>query len=334
MGMGERRFRAQQIAHWLHSSGISSIKEMANLPTSLREALSKEWCIDQLNEEAMQESSDGTVKWLFRTADDHLIETVLIPADDRNSLCVSTQVGCAMGCHFCRTAKLGFKRNLESGEILDQFVMAQRWLRLYRPQSGELTNIVFMGMGEPMMNLNEVEKAIHWLHHPAHYNISRRRITVSTSGVVPGIEEFARRNIPAKLAISLNGSNQETRAASMPVARRWPLDQLLKAVDNYIHATNEMVTFEYVLIKGSTCSEQAALELGEIVRNRRCKINAIPLNPSEFNSLQQPTTDEIEQFCSYISSVGKQITLRQPRGREINAACGQLAANHQEVLSC
>ncbi len=329
---GEKRYRAAQIALWLHHDDAADVEEMANVPKSLRSALTERgWTVEQMTEAGRQESSDGTVKWLYETWDGAHVECVLIPAEGRNSLCVSTQVGCAMKCAFCRTGRLGFKRNLSAGEILEQFVRTRRWLKENRPDAPALTNVVFMGMGEPMNNLDEVEKAVRWLHDQRSSNLARRHLTVSTSGVVPGIREFARRGIPAQLAVSLNGTNQEMRSELMPVSRRWPLPELLAAVDEYIAATGQEVTFEFVLIHGRTCTDKAAAELREIVRNRKCKVNAIALNASENEDLVPPTAAEVERFFSLMGNLRKHITLRQPRGRDILAACGQLAAKNQKA---
>ena len=324
---GGKKYRAAQIALWLHRDDVESVDGMVNVPLELRSAISERgWVVEQMTEVGRQESTDGTVKWLYESWDGSKIECVLIPTEERNSICVSTQVGCAMKCAFCRTGRLGFKRSLSAGEILEQFVRTRRWLKERRPGSPALSNIVFMGMGEPMNNLDEVEKAVRWLHDQRSSNLARRHMTVSTSGVVPGIREFARRGIPAQLAVSLNGSNQEMRAELMPVSRRWPLPELLSAVDDYIAETGLEVTFEFVLIRGITCTDSAADELKEIVRNRKCKVNAIALNSSENEKLVSPSQEEIDRFFVRMGSARKFITLRQPRGRDILAACGQLAA--------
>ncbi len=329
LGLGEKSYRADQLANWLHSQDVSSFDEMENLPASFRAKLAEVGAVDVLEEAGKEVSTDGTIKWLYRTRDGHAIETVLIPSAERNSVCVSTQVGCAMGCAFCRTARMGILRDLEAGEILEQFIRTRRHLK--ETHGGMLTNIIFMGMGEPLNNLEAVLTSVLWLHHQKHYNLARKRITVSTSGVVPAILELARRNPPLQLAISLNGSNQQARASIMPVAHKWPLDELLAAVDEYVRVTDSPVTFEYILIKDLTCSATAARELRRIIHDRQCKVNLIVLNDSENAKLQAPSPEEVDSFLEALSGTGKHVTLRQPRGRDIRAACGQLAVPRKKV---
>jgi 23S rRNA (adenine2503-C2)-methyltransferase len=328
--IGQKAFRADQVAHWLFNRDADEFDQMDNLPVALRQELSENCKLTLLEESECSQSNDGTVKWLYKTWDGYFVETVLIPNDERNSVCVSTQVGCAMGCHFCRTSKMGLKRHLTTGEILEQFINTRRFCRGARGQ--ELTNIIYMGMGEPFHNFDNVVKSIGWLHHEKYFNLSRKRITVSTSGVIPKIREMAEIGLPANLALSLNGTNDEMRTSIMPITTRYPMDQLLEAVDFYLEKTGNPVTFEYVLIKNITCTPQAARELVQIIKNRNCKVNAIVLNASDDPNLIAPTEAEVQLFLDVLrTKTDKVVTLRQPRGRDIKAACGQLAYHKEKV---
>jgi 23S rRNA (adenine2503-C2)-methyltransferase len=327
--LGQKKYRADQIADWMYNHGADNWDMMANIPKDLRLKLESKVVLRSLTEMNREISSDGTVKWAYKTQDGFFIETVLIPSEERNSVCVSTQVGCGMGCTFCRTSKMGLKRNLESGEILEQFIRTKQFLKEF--ERGELTNIIYMGMGEPLHNFDNVMKSIYWLHHQKYFQISRKRITLSTSGLVPRIYELADAAIPAQLAVSLNGTNDEMRRSIMPINQRYPISQLLESVDYYIEKTGNYVTFEYVLIQDLTCTTQAAQELSEIIRNRSCKVNAIVLNQSDDPKLKAPDADAIENFLTIVRSTGKHVSIRQPRGRDIKAACGQLAIHQQKV---
>lgn len=325
---GEKPYRAAQILDWVFNQSVHSFEDMSNLPQPLRELLASKCTVRTLKPVQQDASADGTVKWLYQTYDGYFIETVLIPSEARNSVCVSTQVGCGMGCGFCRTAKMGLKRHLSTGEILEQFLLTKEFLKEF---DRNLTNIIFMGMGEPFHNYDNVSKAIHWLHHPKYLNLGRKRITVSTSGIAPKIRQMATDKLPAKLALSLNGTNDEMRSATMPINGRYPMKELLASVDEYIRTTGEYVTFEYVLIKDVTCTPQAARELAKIVHDRRCKVNGIALNDGDDPNLRAPSPEEIEEFLEIVRKSGKHITMRQPRGRDIKAACGQLAFHKQKV---
>lgn len=321
---GHKPFRAKQIQAWLFRTPVSEFSAMENIPLSLREQLAGEYLCTSLTEVQHSESVDGTIKFLLRTHDNHNIETVLIPSPERASVCVSTQVGCAMGCTFCRTASMGFTRNLEGGEIIEQVLVANRILQAR--QGRLITNVIFMGMGEPLHNLNNVHHACTILHDQHFFNLGKRRLTVSTSGIVPGILELIERDTPCCLAVSLNATNDATRSRIMPVNRRWSLEALLAAVDVYLERTGESVTFEFVLIRDITCSAQAARELLRITQRRRCKVNAIVLNDDEILGLRAPDPVDVEEFLSIVRGGQVVTTLRNPRGRDILAACGQLAS--------
>jgi 23S rRNA (adenine2503-C2)-methyltransferase len=326
--MGDKPFRAEQIQEWCFKHAIVDFDQITNIKKEVRQHLHQNFTVLALNEVSCKRSTDGAVKWLFKTKDNHYVETVLIPMEDRFSVCVSTQVGCAMGCKFCRTATMGFIRNLQVGEILEQCLHVKRFLR---PGGHDLTNVIFMGMGEPLKNVDNVDAACRILHNQKFFNLGKRRITISTSGVVPAIYKLLERQTPCKLAISLNGTNDSNRSSIMPVNNTYNMQELLAAVDQYILETGEDITFEYVLIKDITCSPLAAKELIKIAGPRRCKVNAIVLNSNENDELQAPSAQEVEDFLQTVRKSQVQITIRQPRGRDILAACGQLAVNQQKV---
>lgn len=331
----EKTYRADQIENWLFCRQVSSYDDMTNIPQQTREKLKKAFAIRSLSEVKHLVSVDGAVKWLFETADEQFIETVLIPTNGRYSVCVSTEVGCAMNCAFCRTAKMGFIRNLEAGEILEEIIRVNEYLK----STGELdcdgkpaqvTNIIFMGMGEPLNNLENVHRTCCTLHNQKLFNLGRKKMTVSTSGVVPKIKELVDRNTPCCLAVSLNSTNNEARSSVMPVNRTWPIEKLLEATDEYTRRTDNYVTFEFVLMKGVTCTDSAAKELIRICAPRRCKVNAIVLNQMDDPNIEAPTPEEVERFLEKVRAANIQITIRNPRGRDILAACGQLAYKKQK----
>ncbi len=328
--IGEKPFRADQIRNRLFCGQVHSFDEMEMLKPALREKLKSTFRITSLEEAKRLISVDGTVKWLFRTYDGFHIETVLIPTNGRYSVCVSTQIGCAQNCAFCRTAKMGFLRNLEAGEILEEIIRVNWYLQETNARTADglqakVTNIIFMGMGEPLNNLEQVHRVCCTLHNQKLFNMGRKRMTVSTSGVVPKIKELVDRNTPCCLAVSLNSTNDERRSAVMPVNRVWPIAKLLEATDEYTRRTDNYVTFEFVLMKGITCSPEAAKELIRICAPRRCKVNAIVLNDGDDPTLEAPSEEEIENFLNLVRAAEIQITIRNPRGRDILAACGQLA---------
>lgn len=333
---GEKPFRAEQIQNWLFCHQARSYAEMKNIPQSTQDKLSAAFRIQSFTEANRADSEDGTRKWLFRTEDGHHIETVMIPAHGRFSVCVSTQIGCAMNCAFCRTAKMGFTRNLEAGEILEEIIRVNWYLADTGAIDGDgnpaqVTNIIFMGMGEPLNNLENVHRVCCTLHNQKLFNMGRKRMTVSTSGVVPKIKELVDRNTPCCLAVSLNSTNNERRSAVMPVNRTWPIEKLLEATDEYTRRTDDYVTFEFVLIRGVTCTDEAAKELIRICAPRRCKVNAIVLNQGEDPALSAPSPEEVDRFLGKVRAAEIQITIRNPRGRDILAACGQLAYKQRKV---
>ena len=321
--LGEPGFRAKQLRNWIFQNLENTFSGMTNLPKNMLLKLDETSTCQSLSLNAEQKSIDGTVKWAFETWDHHFFETVFIPSEGRNSLCVSSQIGCAMGCTFCRTATMGFIRNLTLGEIIEQVFLANKYVASL--DLGRITNVIFMGMGEPLLNLENVAKACETLNSPDGFNISKHKITVSTSGVAPKILEWGQRAPDFKLAISLNGSNNTLRSSLMPVNKRYPLETLLQTADTYIRLTGQKLTFEYILIKDVTCTPEAARELKQIASHRNCKINLIPLNKGEDPALQPPSEMEIVEFERILDQGDFEVLRRKPRGSDIFAACGQLA---------
>jgi 23S rRNA (adenine2503-C2)-methyltransferase len=293
--------------------------EGLNVPAELCKLLESSFSIRSLREELKMQSLDGTIKWLYKTADDLPVETVMIPTETRASVCVSTQSGCAMGCVFCRTGNMKLYRSLEAGEILEQIINAMK--------VKQVTNVIFMGMGEPLMNLDAVHRACVCLHDQKTFSMGKGRLTISTSGIVPKIAELLERGTPCQLAVSLVAADNETRESLMPVNKTWDLTELLKAIDNYLEKSGEWVTLEYILIKDKTCTKTAAKNLIRIVKPRRCKVNAIVLNDNENPELQAPSEQEVNEFLEIVRNQSVQINIRNPRGRDILAACGQLSNN-------
>ncbi len=321
-------YRAEQVYSWIHKQCVASFDDMVNVPENVRKILSESYTLRTLNEDKKQVSQDGTIKWSLRTHDDRFIETVLIPSSKRQSICISTQVGCAMGCKFCSTAKMGFIRNLSVGEIIEQVIFVNETLV---DKGLAISNVVFMGMGEPMKNAANVQQVVQILQDDKLFALAQKRITVSTSGVISKIIEFADNDTPCKLAISLNGSNNAMRESIMPINKGYPLEKLLEAVDYYIEKTNNYITFEYILIKGLTCTVQAAQELLDITRDRNVKVNCIPINAGNDNGLEPPSEEDVQKFINTVNRGGTYIIKRTPRGQDIAAACGQLVTQQKKV---
>jgi 23S rRNA (adenine2503-C2)-methyltransferase len=326
---GQPAYRSEQVFRWLHGQGVSRFDEMTNIPAPLREALAEGGGWTPLSEEVIQHAADGTRKMRYRTADGRAIESVLIPDDkegrDKLTLCVSSQVGCAMDCSFCATATLGYGRNLSAGEIVEQVYRATR-LAERRP-----TNLVFMGMGEPLHNFDNVAKAFALLQHPWGANFSARRITVSTSGLVPGIEKLGQLMPAPNLAVSLNATTDEVRDQLMPVNKRWPIAALLDATRKFPLAHNRRVTFEYVMLAAMNDSDADADRLPRLLRGIPSKVNLIPWNPFPGTPYQRPSAERIRTFQERLRAGGLAVYIRTPRGDDIDAACGQLAGREALV---
>ena len=323
-GMGQQPYRARQVWQWLWQKGAQSPQEMTSLSAALRRDLEEAAEIARPKVAAVQKSSDGTVKFLLELADGKLIETVLIPEKGHYTQCLSTQAGCAMACTFCRTGQLGLTRNLTPGEILGQILTAKEHLGT-QPGAPLLRNLVFMGMGEPLMNYANLLTALESLHHPQGLDFSGRRITVSTVGVMPHMLDFAFTHL-GSLAVSLHAPTQELREAIMPkAARMLPLPELLEALGRYPLKPRERLTFEYVLLGGVNDEPAQARELVRLLSRVKGKVNLIAYNPSPGLPYQAPSPARIEAFQKILWDKEVTVTLRKSKGQDIAAACGQLA---------
>ncbi len=315
--LGQPDYRAQQIAEWVYRKSAHSYEQMTNLPRSLREVLPERLPLRRLAVVRAQRSSDGTVKYLLALADGERVEAVFLPYEDRTSVCLSTQVGCAAGCRFCATAQMGFSRNLTAGEIVDQVLTLQE-------QSGErISHVVYMGMGEPLWNLQAVVQSILLLNREV--GISQRHITVSTVGVVPAIYELAQHRLQITLAISLHAPDDELRARIMPVGRKWKVPQLIEAARHYTETTGRKVTFEYLLLRGVNDEPYHARTLAQLVKGMICNVNLIPFNQVETpDGFMRPEPARIARFRRVLEEAGVAVTQRVEKGHDISAACGQL----------
>ena len=320
---GKERYRTVQILRWLYKSGVHSFDEMTNLPKQFRHDLSEVSRISQLTLERLQVATDGTKKFLFQLEDDNRIESVLIPDKARLTLCISTQAGCALGCRFCLTGKKGWKRNLRVSEILNQILAVRETLN----QDQAITNIVLMGMGEPLANYQNTLKAIDLMKDPDAFKFSSRRITLSTVGLVPELERLSNEKRFFRLAISLNASDQETRSRLMPISHRYPLRKVLEVCRNFTLRPRERITFEYVMIEGINDSPQDAKRLARLLRGIPSKVNLIPLNEASGIPFKRPSEEKVKQFQEILMAAGLAAIVRSSKGREISAACGQLGGN-------
>ena len=316
--LGATKFRAKQIHNWLYAKSVSTIDEMTNLSKDFREDLKKIANVTETKIKLKQVSSDGTIKYLVEFPDGECVETVLMRFDNRANLtaCVSCQVGCAVNCSFCATGKGGFKRNLTYQEILEQVLTIQRDTGL------KVTNVVFMGQGEPLLNLQNVLKALEIFNDD--FQIGARRITISTSGIIPKIYELAESELQSTLAISLHAPNHKLRAELMPIENKYPIDELKKALLNYIEKTGRRITIEYILIHGFNDTTECAKELAYFLKDLKCNINLIPYNSVIENDYKKPSNNDIMKFKYLMEHSGKKVTVRLERGADIDAACGQL----------
>ena len=332
--LGEKRFRATQLFRWIHQRGARDFDQMSDLAKSLREKL--KGCAHVTGLQAISEhvSSDGTVKWLFDVGGGNAVETVFIPEDDRGTLCISSQAGCAVGCRFCSTGHQGFSRNLTSGEIIAQLWHAEHVLR-QRRGDGErvISNVVMMGMGEPLQNYSALVPALRIMLDDHGYGLSRRRVTVSTSGVVPMMDRLGA-DCPVALAVSLHAPNDALRDNLVPLNRKAPLHELLAACRRYLdHAPRDFITFEYCMLDGVNDQPEHARELIELVGRRAadggvpCKFNLIPFNPFPASGLHRSPAAAVSAFARLLSDAGIVTTVRKTRGDDIDAACGQLAGD-------
>lgn len=327
--LNEPRFRARQIYKWIYQKQTSSFYEMSDIPRELRQRLDETAVIAIPRVLKQRVSADGTRKFLLELEDRKRIESVVIPQpEERNryTLCLSTQVGCAMGCAFCATGLSGFKRNLEAYEIAGQFLGSQKELsrRLRSNEENIISSVVYMGMGEPFLNYDAVLESIRILNAPRGINLGQRHITISTSGEVRGIERLARENLQVTLAVSLHAANNELRNYLVPMNRKYPLERLIPAVEEFISLTNRRVTFEYIMLDDVNISRRDADQLVMMIKPLLANVNLIPYNEVETLSFKKPPGSKSWQFYNWLVRGGLNVTIREERGGDIEAACGQL----------
>jgi len=332
--LGEKRFRATQLFRWIHQRGASDFDQMSDLAKSLREKLRHDCHVTALPVVSEHVSADGTVKWLFDVGDGNAVETVFIPESYRGTLCVSSQAGCAVGCRFCSTGHQGFSRNLSTGEIIAQLWYAEHALRKRLATDQRLiTNVVMMGMGEPLQNYSALVPALRTMLDDHGYGLSRRRLTVSTSGVVPMMDRLSQ-DCAVALAVSLHAPNDALRDALVPLNKKYPLEELMQACKRYLEfAPRDFITFEYCMLDGVNDQPSHAKELIALVRAHAgkdgawCKFNLIPFNPFPASGLVRSPAARVTEFARLLSDAGIVTTVRKTRGDDIDAACGQLAGD-------
>jgi len=333
--LGEKRFRATQLFRWIHQKGAVQFDDMTDLAKSLREKLKTTAHIQALTVLSQHISSDGTIKWLFDVGGGNAIETVFIPEDDRGTLCVSSQAGCAVGCRFCSTGHQGFSRNLTAAEIIGQLWFAEHFLRKYLGvEERVISNVVMMGMGEPLQNYQPVVQSLRVMLDDHGYGLSRRRVTVSTSGVVLKMDRLGQ-DCPVALAVSLHAPNDALRDNLVPLNRTYPLKDLMQACQRYLaHAPRDFITFEYCMLDGVNDTPAHATELVQLLqsygKNGWCKLNLIPFNPFPASGLKRSNHGAVLAFSKIVSDAGIITTVRKTRGDDIDAACGQLAGDVQD----
>jgi 23S rRNA (adenine2503-C2)-methyltransferase len=327
---GEKAFRAKQVLRWIYKGGESDFDAMSDLAISLREKLKQIACVQTPTVVREELASDGTRKWLLDVGTGNAVETVYIPEEDRGTLCVSTQAGCALDCAFCSTGKQGFNRNLSTAEIIGQVWWANHELGKNAEGNWPVTNVVLMGMGEPLLNFDSTVSALRLMLDDNAYGLSRRRVTVSTSGVVPAMDRL-RDECPVALAISLHAPNDALRNVLVPINQKYPLRELMSACQRYLEkAPRDFVTFEYVMLAGVNDSVQHARELINLVHDVPCKFNLIPFNPFPQAPYQRSDMETVKRFLDALMQADIVTTIRKVRGDDIAAACGQLAGQVQD----
>ena len=323
--LGEKPFRATQMLKWIYQFGVSDFDEMTNLSKATREKLAAIAKISVPDIIEQQVSDDGTIKWLFSLENGNAIETVFIPENDRGTLCVSSQIGCALECSFCSTAQQGFNRNLSTAEIIGQVWAANQAMKVMPRNQRVISNVVMMGMGEPLLNFNNVVAAMNIMMDDNAYGLSKRRVTISTSGVVPALERLKAVSDVA-LAVSLHATNDELRDELVPINKKYPIKQLLEACQFYVQGEHKRkVTFEYVMLEGINDQPQHARELINLIKNIPSKVNLIPFNPYPGSPYKCSSNNAIDRFRKILMNAGVISTTRKTRGDDIDAACGQLA---------
>jgi 23S rRNA (adenine2503-C2)-methyltransferase len=329
--LGEKKFRATQVMKWIHQLGVTDFQEMNNLSKSLRNQLDDLARVKQLEVAQDHLSADGTRKWLLRLDDGNHIETVFIPEDDRGTLCVSSQVGCALDCSFCATGRQGFNRNLSTAEIISQVWLATQLLDEEKKPGRKITNVVMMGMGEPLLNFDNVVSAVRIMMDDFAYGLSKRRVTVSTAGVVPAIDRLGD-VLDMRLAVSLHASNDALRDELVPLNRKYPLSELMAACRRFIDKQNQRsrITFEYVMLAGINDQPEHAEELVRLLKGIPTLMNLIPFNPFEGSGYQTSSGNAVMRFSRILQSAGMTTVVRKTRGEDIDAACGQLAGQIED----
>lgn len=322
--LGEKSFRAEQIFKWIFVEKVKSFDDMTNLSLELREKIKQNYDICNFNIEKKLESSDGTKKYLFGLSDGNAIESVLMQYIYGKSVCVSSQIGCKMGCKFCASTGIPFIRSLTAGEIVEQIIAIEQDI------GEKISNVVFMGIGEPMDNYENVIGAIEILNNQKGLNIGARHISVSTSGIVPRIYDFADKNIQCTLSISLHSANNNVRSSMMPVNNAYNIEELMKACKYYIEKTNKRISFEYALAKDNNDNQKAAKELADLLQGMLCHVNLIPINNIEKGKYEKSSLENIIKFRDYLNKRGIVATIRRELGSDINAACGQLRRSYVE----
>jgi len=331
LSIGEKKFRAHQVFNWLYNNLVTKFEDMGTLPKKLRKILDKEFSLETLNLKTTQTSAQtGTKKFLYLTNDEKAIETVLIPGGERNTLCISSQVGCPLDCKFCATGLMGFKRNLSVGEIVDQYFLTSKEVG-----KNSITNIVFMGMGEPLLNFDNTMAALEIFTNQHNHRISRTKITVSTSGIPEKIIALADSPLRVKLALSLHSAFDETRSMIMPINKKFPLSDVLDAIRYYSRITATRITFEYTMLKGINDRDEDIKALSKLCNSLPSKINIIPFNsiahmsPDGISKELVPTSlDDIQKFAQKLRDNNVTVMLRDTQGDDIAAACGQLATQN------
>ena len=334
--LGEKRFRATQLFRWIHQKGATDFTQMTDLAKSLREKLTGSAHIQGPKVVSRHDSADGTIKWLFDVGAGDVIETVFIPETDRGTLCISSQAGCAVGCRFCSTGHQGFSRNLTTGEIISQLWFAEHFLRLHLGREDRvISNVVMMGMGEPLQNYSQLVPALKIMLDDHGYGLSRRRVTVSTSGVVPMIDRLAN-DCPVALAVSLHAPEDALRDNLVPLNKKYPIAELLEACTRYqSSAPRDFITFEYCMLDGVNDQPEHARQLVSLVQAHAaqglsCKFNLIPFNPFPASGLKRSDMPQVSAFAKILMDAGIVTTVRKTRGDDIDAACGQLAGDVQD----
>lgn len=319
--LDQKKYKSRQLSKWIHNKGLTDFEKMSDLSKTLRAKLNEKAYIQSIKKLKSFKSKDrSTEKFLFELEDREKIESVLIKDKKRITLCISTQVGCALGCLFCATGRMGFKRNLTSGEIVDQIISVKRYLK----PDEKITHLVLMGMGEPLLNYENTLKTINIMKSELGLGFAARKITLSTAGIVPKIYQLAQEGVKIKLAVSLNAANDDLRSYLMPINKKFPIKDLLEAARYYAKKTDQRMTFEYLLIKNTNDSKKDALELSKIIRGISCKINLIPYNWIPDLPFEKPDEERIKSFRDMLYPRCPAVTLRMSKGEDIQAACGQL----------